>query len=470
MSIDDDIVKDNVQEVSPSEDAAEDAAEALSVEMGEGAVTADLVAAAPLAEASAPLETAAPTASEENVPAIGEDKIELWRQRTEGRFAKRKRERQMRILHVFEGKDIRYRGPLSYRGLRILSWICIILSQIGFICAFAARMDAGFAAQFGTVADVLPRFYNLMTPLFLTATFALILNNSRRFRSLLLLYGFAAILVYALFLLVHDRYVVGLAMRLTGSSREETTQMLDLLLTLFSKNGYVSFNLFIDLFLCTLFTFFVIYRPKRFFVGKRLIIFRLFAILPAAYEIASIVVKALASVGTILLPVYAFPLLTTKPPMTFLLFVSLTFFIKKREWFYRRNGKTHEEYQRFLGSNLNSLQFSSYIAIQFVVFAILDMLILVIIAAGITDSFAYLENPAKAALAAVSSWGFGKCGPLIFTIPFIMLFSYTRTHKDTRPDIVINIVGVAILVLIYIEAVYQALLYEVDNIKAVFGL
>ena len=443
-------------------DLSEDAEDALPV-------PAEAVEADPVVADAASLVPVTSSASEENVPSIGEDRIELWRQRREGRLARRKRDRKMRFLHVFEGKDIRYRGPLSYRGLRILAWLCIILSQVGLLCSVAVKMDAGFAERFGRVAEILPNFYNLMTPLFLTATFAIILNNSCSFRSLLALYGFFALLVYALFLLVHDRYVVGIAMRLLGSSRAETTQMLDLLLSLFIKNGYVSFNLFIDLFLCTLFTFFVIYRPKRVFVGKRLIIFRFFAILPAAYEIASIVFKALASVGTVMLPVYVYPLLTTKPPMTFLLFVSLTFFIKKREWLYRRNGKSHEEYQRFLGTNLNSLQFSTYIVIQFVVFAVLDMLIMVFLAAGISDRFAYLEDPMTAAIEAVSAWGFGKCGPLILTIPFIMLFSYTRSHKDTRPDIVINIVGVAILFLIYIESLYQVILYELDVVKGAFG-
>ncbi|MBQ7713093.1 MAG: hypothetical protein IJT69_04680, partial [Clostridia bacterium] len=377
--------------------------------------------------------------------------------------------KRSRIFLAAEGRDIRYRGPLSYRGLRIAAWVAILMWQIGLWLSLGAKVDAGFAEMIGFWPTVFVACRSLMTPLFLTATFAIILNNSRRFRSLLLMYGGFALLIVALFILVHDRYMLGILMNVLDLTREEAVDLIQLVIVTGSENGSFSFNIFVDLFLCTLFTCFVVYRPKRFFVGKKLIIFRLFALLPAAYEIASIVLKALASVGTILLPSYFIPFLTTKPPMTFLLFVSLTFFIKRREWLFRRNGKTHEEYAAFLGTRLNSLHFSTFVAKQFVVFALLDLLMMVILSFAVVGQFSASEEPFAAAVGAVSSWGFGDCLALLFATPFILLFSYTRTYKDTRPDIVINLVGVALVVLVHLEALYDCLIMELDTIKGALG-
>ncbi|MBQ4443101.1 MAG: hypothetical protein II896_00390 [Clostridia bacterium] len=438
---------------------------------GSPAETTEAVAtdATPEEEVSTTEESAAAPAIE-NVSPMDEAQIVAKQRKRESRRKRRKRAKKMRILDLTEDNDIRYRGPLSYRALRIIAWVSLILWQIGMLCAFAAKMDANFAQKVGVWTIILPLFRDLMTPLFLVATFAIILNNSRKFSSLLVLYGGFSILFYALFMLLHDRYAVGIFMLLFKVSREEATPLLDMLITAFTKTGYFSFNIFIDLFLCTLFTCFVLYRPKRVFVGKKLIIFRLLAILPAAYEVGSIVVKALASVGTIVLPTYVYPLLTTKPPMTFGIFVVLTFFIKRREWLFRRNGKTHEQYVKYLGSNLNSRQFSSFVSLQFFIFAILDLMLAIVVAAAITGRFAEMEEPFEAALQAVNSWGLGGCVALTFAIPFIMLFSYTRTHKNTQLDLVINLVGLVILVLVYLEALYQGVIYELDVVKKFIGL
>ena len=404
----------------------------------------------------------------ENVPSASDEEIAAKMQKRARKMSRRRRRKQaklMRILNWEDGKDIRYRGVLSYRALRIIAWLFFLASQAGVLIAFAAKMDAGFAKQVGAWATILPLLRNFMTPLFLMAAFATILNNSRKFSSLLLTYGGFAIVFYALFCLLHDRYMVGIMMVMGDMTREDAVGMVDSMITLLCKNGYFSFNIFIDLFICTLFTFFMVYRPKKVFVGKWLIVFRLFAILPFAYEIGSIVVKALASLGNIVMPTHVYPLLTTKPPMTFLVFVALTFFIKKREWLYRRNGKTHEEYQAFLGTNLNSLQFSTFVTIQFSVVAFLDVILAIIVSAAIAPRFAYAEDALLASVTAVSSWGLGACLPLLLVTPFIMLFSYTRTHKDTKMDLIINLLGIIGLVLIYLEGLYQAAIYEIDVLK-----
>jgi len=429
------------------------------------------------AQEGVPEATAAPEATTaiDNVPAEDDDAIAAKMERKSdkrkmSRRKQRKQRKRMRILNLAEEGDIRYRGFLSYRALRIIAWVLIILAQAGMLMAFAAKMDGGFAAKVGSWPAVMKYLQNFVTPLFLTAAFATILNNSRKFSSMLILYGGFALVFYALFCLLHDRYLIGMVMVAAELSRPEAVQFVDSMIVMFASTGYFGFNIFIDLFLCTLFTFFVVYRPKKVFVGKYLIIFRLLAILPVAYEIASIVVKIMSSMGHLTLSPYIFPLLTTKPPLTFLVFVALTFFIKKREWLYRRNGKTHEQYQAFLQTKLNSLQFSAFLTIQFVVVAILDLILAVICSMVVGAKLGEGEEVFTQAIKTVSSWGIGNSTPMILVAPFLMLFSYTRTHKDTRMDLIINLIGIIALVLVYLEAAYQGAIYEIDVIKGMFGL
>jgi hypothetical protein len=44
---------------------------------------------------------------------------------------------------------------------------------------------------------------------------------------------------------------------------------------------------------------------------------------------------------------------------------------------------------------------------------------------------------------------------MIFLIPIILLFSYTRRHKNPDADIFVPIGGVAVAALVGIESVYQ---------------
>ena len=46
---------------------------------------------------------------------------------------------------------------------------------------------------------------------------------------------------------------------------------------------------------------------------------------------------------------------------------------------------------------------------------------------------------------------------MIFLIPVILLFSYTRTYENQNKDIFIPIGGVALAVLVGIEGLYQGL-------------
>ena len=73
---------------------------------------------------------------------------------------KRKRRKRRKIDEYTLENDIRYRGPLSYRWLRIFAWLFLILSQVGMLLALGGQLDAGLVVvpktlRAGRVARVL---------------------------------------------------------------------------------------------------------------------------------------------------------------------------------------------------------------------------------------------------------------------------------------------------------------------------
>ena len=376
---------------------------------------------------------------------------------------KKRRKKRKKIDEYSLTNDIRYRGPLSYRTLRIVAWLCLIISQVGALLSLGVKLDEGLASKIGGLPVYMEMLKNLMMPLFLIATFGTILNRSRSFKSMLMLYGGAAVLFYILFILFHNYYIPAVISFFMEIDKESAVLIMDSLLMRVVQDGYLAFNIFLDLFLCTLLVFFLTYEPKKVFTGKKVIIFRLFSLLPILYEIASFIVKLYGALGKLVLSPYIYPLLTTKPPMIFLVFVAIALFIKAREGIYRRRGKTHEQYQEFLGTRANSWQFAKFTSRMMVIAGVIDVIlygVLTVVIAGKGLSLDATEDAAAAALSmaanAMVKTGIGGSSVLILAAPFIMLFSYTRTHKKKTFDILLPLFAIIALIFVYLQGIVVA--------------
>ena len=385
-----------------------------------------------------------------------EVKEEIVEENTTGR-KRRRRKRIPKWLRFSVEEDIKYRGPFSYRTLRIFAWVFLCLSQLGAFLVFAGKVAPGAVAKFGMLGPILQQLKSVMMPLFLIATFSILLNKSRKYSSLLVLYGGCALAFFLLFILIHDRFMIGLVMKMNDVDRAAARAAVDGFIPTMLINGYISYNIFIDLFFCTLFVFFVMYKPKRVFVGKKLIIFRLLSLFPVAYELTSLILKALASADVFLMSPYMYPFLTTKPPITFLVFIVLTVYLKVRERIYNKAGLSEHDYDTFLDSKRNSWYFSVFTASMIAIAVVIDFILLIIVSiayamngGGENDTFDVISALSKA-----SGLGFGQSISMALVIPFVLLFSYTRTHKDTRIDMVIPIFGLVGLGIVYFEELFQ---------------
>lgn len=410
-----------------------------------------------------------------------------------------KKRRKLRIHEITPESDMRYRGPLHYQHFQVLGWLCIVCGVLLMFLRVAVKLDNALQPRLNGAMTVMAWISNFSLPFLLIANFSRILDNSKGYRGQLLKNFGAAAAIAALFYVFFYRYLVAAAAALID--RPEMAQpLLEEAILPNIQYGFLAFNIFIDLLLCTLVMFFLNYKPVRVFRGKSVYLFRLFALLPIGYEIFCLIQKIGAARGNSMIPVWMYPLLPVKPVMTFVLFILLALFVKTRELRFRRHGKTHEEYKAFLQTNRNSWNFSVFLAVMLVVISIIDFIAVfgfslyewmpgqiqrmeqsngqIIAPATETDTITVpqqAEMPAAqqaeaqkppaggeeltdedtAALerGAVTAYavGFGGSMHLFILAPLMLLYSYTRKPKNDRVGILIPIAGIALILIVFLE-------------------
>lgn len=357
-----------------------------------------------------------------------------------------KKKARVRLHEASALNDIGYRGPLNYRVFQVCGWICIVIAQIVIMMSLGSHFGPAEDGLTGA-KPLLSDLAELALPFLLIANFTLIMNGQRTFRALLLKNFFAMAGLFAAYALLLGHFITGV-LTLLSDDPSQVTPTLFTVLRSAAENGFYSFNIFVDLFLCTLVMYFLNARPKRFFTGKKLLLFRAFTLIPFAYEAVCMVVKIRTAQGRLAISPYLYPLLTVKPPMTFLLFVILAVFIKTREFRFLRHGRTREEYRAFLGTNRNSLGFSVFLACMLVVISAVDQAAVSLLSG--TGTAAGLQ-PVYRAL------GFGDSRWLFLLAPLVLLFSYTREPKRVRWNAAIPLTGFVLIILVYLQGILQIL-------------
>ena len=366
---------------------------------------------------------------------------------------KKEKKKRLKLHELPQLEDIRYRGVFSFQSFQLIGWLCIWIGQVTAVIGLAMRLAPGEAQGLMTPALVGMNVANMALPFLLIANFAIILGNPEKIRLQIAKHGAAMLGIAALYILGTRRYLTG-SFVILGETPEKAAEATENILSQLGRSGYFDFNIFVDLFLCSTFMFFLDYRPARVFTGKRLIIFRLFSLLPLAYEVGCQTLKAMAIRGGFRIPSAAYPFLTVKPPMTFVVFMVLTFHMKIRERRFCRGGRTWDEYRQFLRTRRNSWHFSRYLAVVLLLAAILD-LVLLTVGALMEEGSA----PDPAFVPTALRIGFGGSLYLAFLAPFVLLFSYNRAPKYRWISIVIPIAVIGLIALTYVEAAYQFLGY-----------
>ena len=354
---------------------------------------------------------------------------------------------------LFKENDIKYEGPLSYRYLRIFAWLFMAFGQIVLLNSLSASM-----MHYDALGDVwtiiLGILSSLSTPLFILASFGLVLNGRRNIRDFILVYGLAYVGMGLGFIIFYLRYIKGLFVEL-GLSELPFTDYFDAFLS-----DKVQVNVFADLFAFALFHFFLNYTPRKIFKGKSVYAFRLFSLIPVIFVLGSYIIKILTATGQMNLPFYIFPFLTTKSPIIYLIFIVAAMWIKNRERWYLKLGATKHDYQEFLKTNRNSLSVSIHLSIIIALASLLDIVLLII---AMIYYFANNLPTDDIGDVVINTFGVGQASIMLLAIPFIFLYSYKRKHKDGRIDLIIPILAIALLALVYVEGIYQFILEFVHS-------
>ena len=376
-----------------------------------------------------------------------------------------------------ENDTTKFKGIFSYRHFRIAGWVCMAMALANIMIGLGMKLSSRVAEKYSGVHDVLSFFAELGVFLFLFANFAVIIDKKSSYKKLFIMYGALSAGFVLLFADVYYRFLGGIV----GSINDEMGTTIDT--SDLMSGGFQAFNIFLDMLLCTAVIFFIDYKPTKFFVGKKLYIFRAFAALPILYELACILLKYFATVDGLKLHPMVSPFLTTKPVLCFLLFVRMAFYVKGRETKFLNHGKTLEDYDAFMRTNRNSLQFARKFALMTLLYGFIDLVVVLILVilrlanAGLLQAFldAGADNQETMqlldyVLGEARAIGFGGAVSMIFIVPFIFFFSYSKRYKKSMVDTLIPVGAVAVIGLVVIEAGRKLLMLMPEKIVNLIGL
>ena len=354
--------------------------------------------------------------------------------------------------------DIKFRGPLNYRHFKIIGWLLFVLKMLIPPLKLATRVNPTAENMLALPIGIMELFAPLSVFFLLIASMSQLLAK-RDYKRQLIVNGAAALGIIVFFELFYHHYIVGYVDAFV-ENRPATLMICNEVFSELNPMGFVTFNVFIDLFLCTCVIFFLNYEPTKFFVGNRLKWFRCLTILPVIYELVCLGLKLRANAGDFHAPISFFPFLPTKPPMMFFVFCAMVVFQVLRERRFCEDGRTREEYEQYLDTNRNRWGFAKFAAIACVVAGLLDLAIVVFALVSETGSnMSYVMTLSDESF---NVWfyglvdkylnaGFGGSVDLILVAPVMLLFDYTKTYKNTIVEIAIPVVAVVLLVFIYLE-------------------
>lgn len=367
--------------------------------------------------------------------------------RTERKKQRRSKKEQKNNLVAFNAdNDIKYRAPFGINHVRTLAWICIIVMQITVLADVVKHFSDKELISAGSI-EVIQMLASMSLPLFLLASFSYILQNKEKCGRIVLFYLVMSMIIPILFSILFFHFGTGIA----ETFFQQTNETVQVTINRFAADAFgesLNCNIFIDMLLFSSLTFFLTAKPKlKIFSGKKLYIFRAFALIPVLYETAAFVYRLMWFSGSVVPTLYVYVLMPTKAPLTFIAFVLVLAFEIAKQRRYMKLGGTEEGYAEFFMTNKNSFMFARSTAKTFAFIGLIDLLFVIVFMIVL-----YGANVNE--LDIISKVGLGKSADLLLIAPFILLFSYNRKPKIANYNLILPISMICIIILIYLEAGY----------------
>lgn len=336
-----------------------------------------------------------------------------------------------KIDRLIAKQNIKYRGPFSYRTVRIFGFLAMLFAQLYIAYSFASNI-AETPEWTTTLVEVLEILSIFALPLFLMANFCVIMSSKNNVKNFLIFYTSIALLIYFAIVFVYYRYVGGFSSAITGGDPAATAEMSELI----TKNVFgkiINYNVFVDLALFALFFFFFFYTPKNIKSKKGMLIFRLCSLIPVLITIASTILYGFYYMGTINLPALVLAIMPCRSLTIYAIFFILSALLKLRKQKFIKMGGTEEEYENYSQSNRSSLEVSTLAAIVIFGVCLIDFVLPFI---SIYSIF----------------FGVGLNFYFVLIIPFIFLLSYTRKPKLKIIDTLLPLIFILLTIILYLEA------------------
>jgi hypothetical protein len=328
--------------------------------------------------------------------------------------------------------DFKYKAPFSCKLLQIVAYLLLIFSHFHLMSIFVQGVQyedtpewLSSMLQFSDITK------SASLPLLLLASFNTIMNKSRDIRLFVIQYVACSLILFAIYLLVFYRYLVGTFSLVFDLSPDETaTAIFDFLITSIPK--FMNYNIFVDLANCSLFFFLICYTPKN-KSKKFLIFFRSLCIIPVLIVVGCCIFNFTVEFHQITYPPAILFILPCRSPSMHLIFFILALFIKYRYVIVTK--MRGEEYcNLYKGSNKDNLTFSLFCAIIIIIVSLFDYLC----------SF----SPIMLAM------GFGDSYTVAIVAPITLLFAYNKPVKASSLDILVPMISIGVIAFIYVECVY----------------
>lgn len=373
--------------------------------------------------------------------------------------------------------DIKFAGPLSYRHIRIIAWVFMILAQTAMVFRMEMSVNPATKSVMEPWESVFSFFTTLPVPLFLLANFSTMFFKKGDFKTFFIRYGILAGGMYLLanILIFHFGFSFMNAVTLGNMSFYDMCLFFGGLLAGLGKSGYV-LNIFIDMLLVTLIYFFLFYKPKTVLTGKKVFILRFLVILPIAYEVVAMIVKYKAASMQIFIPSFVFFLLPSKPPFILLAFLIIFIAIRLGEIRYEKKNTTPYSYDDHASTKAHLLKMSIIISVVFFLVAILDIVVSTVgcVLLTIPTMQAYPDNQelvSQTLLYNVDTFfNIGMFGSisLILIIPLVILYSYKKSYAETTKnaviDLAIPVVGLLMIAIVYIEGSFWVFTTNIQSV------
>jgi len=350
-------------------------------------------------------------------------------------------------------QDIKYKGFLNYQTLRLIAWVCFAISQL----VIVFKLGKSIVPEASTTLDGWIQFAKyvgvLPLPLFLLANFTQIFGFKGTYKKLLTKYAVLWGLMALLFIFLCSFYLLRFTQRFIEHDPLTAYKSISKMLN-DDLHFSLSMNVFVDMFMCVLAYFFLTYVPKKkIFEGKKRYWFRALVAIPIIYELIFTVLKGMVRLERITVPYLLLPLFPNKAIFVYLAFMFIMLIFKARVKRMKSKGMTEEDILDYQKTNRHALNASITISIVFIVMSCVDILINHTII-GIMINTGYVGD----IQGLVDKWGFGGAFPLMFAVPFVMLFDYRAVPKFKNLDPLVPIIGIGLTVLVVFEGLFELII------------